>query len=542
MAGSSYSTGVRPIASASCGTGSAAPPFPAGSAQPQSSSETSSASARAGASFEAETNSSTLRGVASSAAARRSGASRATRVCISAQSVDSRAGPASQRSTRTRRARSASVCSASTMHETGSTVTSRAQAGGGSQPRHSYLPSARPSKTCRFSRCCAASAARSSSAVRRPCSTSSSPCRFSALAAACCVDSIFSSSTVVSPRSPSASEGSSSKVSTPATSYPDSWDSPRELPGFAALTQRLVQHHSRAGGEVQAARRRLPDHGHPHPAVREPLQGLLGKPLLLLAEDQPVSGAEARLPQAARPAAGEEVHVVSVQPTFPHQLLEARVGRGVDLVPVVQTGAAELFLGQRESQRRDQVQGRAGDGAQPGHVAGVGRDLGPHQHQLEPRLGRIEEHRPSPSWYVGTVSGLAIIANPNAHRNRNWPVASQALRKAAPGAALYETRTERELRDAAERVGRDRPRVVAIAGGDGTVTHTVTALAEALQDQLPPLALLGGGSYDSLAPLGGRGAAADRLKRLSEAISTGAQLETTERDTIRVQLPSRAAG
>jgi len=140
------------------------------------------------------------------------------------------------------------------------------------------------------------------------------------------------------------------------------------------------------------------------------------------------------------------------------------------------------------------------------------------------------------------VSGLAIIANPNAHRNRNWPVASQALRKAAPGAALYETRTERELHEAAERVGRDRPRVVAIAGGDGTVTHTVTALADALQDQLPPLALLGGGSYDSLAPLGGRGAAEDRLKKLSEAISTGAPLQTTERDTIRVQLASRGQG
>src|SRR5919199_6690328 len=133
------------------------------------------------------------------------------------------------------------------------------------------------------------------------------------------------------------------------------------------------------------------------------------------------------------------------------------------------------------------------------------------------------------------MSGLAIIANPNAHRNKNWPLASQALRKAAPGAALYETRTERELRDAAAQVGRDRPRVVAIAGGDGTVTHTVTALAEALQDQLPPLALLGGGSYDSLAPLGGRGDAEDRLRRLSEALASGTELKLEQRDTLRVE-------
>src|SRR6184192_2768407 len=121
------------------------------------------------------------------------------------------------------------------------------------------------------------------------------------------------------------------------------------------------------------------------------------------------------------------------------------------------------------------------------------------------------------------MAGLAIIANPNAHRNRNWPLASQALRKAAPGAALYETRTERELRDAAAQVARDRPRVVAIAGGDGTVTHTVTALAESMHDQLPLLALLGG-----------RGAAEDRLKKLGEAVATGAPLKTTERDTVRL--------
>src|SRR2546421_7199130 len=45
------------------------------------------------------------------------------------------------------------------------------------------------------------------------------------------------------------------------------------------------------------------------------------------------------------------------------------------------------------------------------------------------------------------------------------------------------------------------------------------------------LALLGGGSYDSLAPLGGRGAAEDRLKKLSEAVATGAPLATDRKST-----------
>jgi diacylglycerol kinase family enzyme len=133
------------------------------------------------------------------------------------------------------------------------------------------------------------------------------------------------------------------------------------------------------------------------------------------------------------------------------------------------------------------------------------------------------------------MAGIAIIANPNARRNREWPLAAQQLRKAAPGAPLFETRTPAELSKAASQLARDRPRVLAIAGGDGTVTHTVTALAQAMDGQLPPLALLGGGAYDSLAPLGGRGDAEDRLRRLSIAVASGAELKSVERDTLKVE-------
>src|SRR3954462_393154 len=136
---------------------------------------------------------------------------------------------------------------------------------------------------------------------------------------------------------------------------------------------------------------------------------------------------------------------------------------------------------------------------------------------------------------MANSGGLAIIANPNAHRNRNWPLASQALRKAASGAPLYETRTEAELKEAARRLAREVPRVVAIAGGDGTVTDTGTMLGDAFPGKRPPLALLGGGAYDSLATLGGRGPAEDRLRRLSEAVAIEAPLRTTERDTLRVR-------
>ena len=133
------------------------------------------------------------------------------------------------------------------------------------------------------------------------------------------------------------------------------------------------------------------------------------------------------------------------------------------------------------------------------------------------------------------MGALAIIANPHAHRNRLWPLASEALRKAAPGVEIFETSGPRELAAAAARIATERPRVVAIAGGDGTVTHTVTALTKALGDSLPPLALLGGGAYDSLAPLGGPGDAEDRLRRLSEMLASGADLDIVERDLLRVE-------
>ena len=131
------------------------------------------------------------------------------------------------------------------------------------------------------------------------------------------------------------------------------------------------------------------------------------------------------------------------------------------------------------------------------------------------------------------MAQLAIIANVNARRNREWPLAARELRKAAPGATLYETRGDGDLRLAAKAIAAEAPRVLAIAGGDGTVTHTVTALAAELP-RLPPIALLGGGAFDSLAPLGGRGAAEDRLRRISTAIHSGSELRMTERDTLRV--------
>ena len=57
--------------------------------------------------------------------------------------------------------------------------------------------------------------------------------------------------------------------------------------------------------------------------------------------------------------------------------------RGV--LVVVQPGALELLVLQGEAQRRDQVQPRPGVGAQADDVAGVGRNFGLEQDDVEHR-------------------------------------------------------------------------------------------------------------------------------------------------------------
>src|SRR5882724_10511471 len=54
--------------------------------------------------------------------------------------------------------------------------------------------------------------------------------------------------------------------------------------------------------------------------------------------------------------------------------------------------------------------------------------------------------------FGAAMASIAIIANPNARRNRDWPLAAEQLRKAAPGAPLFETRGADELALAARQL------------------------------------------------------------------------------------------
>ena len=48
------------------------------------------------------------------------------------------------------------------------------------------------------------------------------------------------------------------------------------------------------------------------------------------------------------------------------------------------------------------------------------------------------------------------------------------------------------------------------------------------EETFPVNALLGGGAYDSLASLGGRGGPEEKLRRLSEALASGTGLQVIE--------------
>src|SRR5438552_15861342 len=66
------------------------------------------------------------------------------------------------------------------------------------------------------------------------------------------------------------------------------------------------------------------------------------------------------------------------------------------------------------------------------------------------------------------MAGIAIIANPNARRNRECPLWAPALRKAAPGATLLETSGAAELAEAARAIAYSRLLVGVVGGGGRT--------------------------------------------------------------------------
>ncbi len=101
---------------------------------------------------------------------------------------------------------------------------------------------------------------------------------------------------------------------------------------------------------------------------------------------------------------------------------------------------------------------------------------------------------------------------------------------------MYATKTLEELDEAAASLRDQRPGVIGVHGGDGTLHKLVTALGRAFGDQpIPPVAILGGGTMNVVgASLGIRVPAVPFVRELVESARAGATLPTVRRRCLRI--------
>lgn len=95
----------------------------------------------------------------------------------------------------------------------------------------------------------------------------------------------------------------------------------------------------------------------------------------------------------------------------------------------------------------------------------------------------------------------AIIVNPNAGVLRRHPRLARRLHElCARDAELFVTQDDEHLSDVAEAMARREIRRVAVVGGDGTASSTLTSLWRAYGDQpLPSVSFLRGGTNNTIA-------------------------------------------
>lgn len=136
------------------------------------------------------------------------------------------------------------------------------------------------------------------------------------------------------------------------------------------------------------------------------------------------------------------------------------------------------------------------------------------------------------------MSGIGIITNPHSKLNKRNPARSALL-----GYILGEQGTL-EVTNSLEDLGRVAREfknrgisILAINGGDGTISRTLTAFLQEYQQQpLPQIALLRGGTINVLASnLKIHGTPEQILYRVVEAHSRGIQLSTEKLSTIEAE-------
>ena len=135
------------------------------------------------------------------------------------------------------------------------------------------------------------------------------------------------------------------------------------------------------------------------------------------------------------------------------------------------------------------------------------------------------------------MAGIGIIANPHSKLNKRNPGRHRLLHDIAGGRGCFElTRNLKEL-DRVAREFRDRGvQVLAISGGDGTISRTISAFIRAYDGQLlPDIAVLRGGTMNMLAHnLGIRGTPEHNLFWLLQQHSADQRSERKTLRTLRI--------
>lgn len=136
------------------------------------------------------------------------------------------------------------------------------------------------------------------------------------------------------------------------------------------------------------------------------------------------------------------------------------------------------------------------------------------------------------------MSGIGIITNPHSKLNKQKP-----HRTALLGYILGEhgrielTESLSELESVARKFKESSVEILAINGGDGTISRTLTAFVKVYGQQLlPKIALLRGGTMNVLASnLGLKGTSASILYRIIEAYSTETPMTTITLASLEIE-------
>jgi len=141
------------------------------------------------------------------------------------------------------------------------------------------------------------------------------------------------------------------------------------------------------------------------------------------------------------------------------------------------------------------------------------------------------------SVFGGNLAGIGIVTNPHSKLNKRNPERPKILGYILGEQGVLETTNSlEELAQVAKEFKQRKISILAINGGDGTISRTLTAfIREYGAEPMPKIALLRGGTMNVVASsLGIWGSSEQLLFKLVEAHSAQAELETTKLQVLKI--------